>query len=293
MEQKILRHIIDNYRTSFSQNLVITNQKAVGGGCISTSIKLETNHGNFFLKWNANTPADLFTREAESLQALGEADQSDLLIPKVVLAHEAGQLPGYLLMDYLMPGHAPSEDEKLGMGLARLHRKTNKAFGFSHNNYCGATEQDNRWNSDWIAFFGSQRILYLVEKISQHRALASKERNTYEKLVARLPELIPADTTPSLIHGDLWSGNYLYTSQGPALIDPAAYYADREMELSMMTMFGGFSRTCWSAYQNEFPLNPGWEERIELYQLYHVLNHYYLFGGFYGSQALSLALRFL
>ncbi|MGQ7870299.1 fructosamine kinase family protein [Sunxiuqinia sp. sy24] len=293
MEQKIISHIIETYQATVGNELVIKNKQAIGGGCICTSVKLETNQGNFFLKWNSNMPDDLFVREAESLEELGQADQSELLIPRVILAHEADQVPGYLLIEYLSPGHSHSEDEKLGIGLARLHRKTNNAFGFQHNNYCGATEQDNRWNSHWIDFFGNQRIRYLLEKISKHRSLASGERNTYDKLVERLPELIPAETMPSLIHGDLWLGNYLYTAQGPALIDPASYYADREMELSMMTMFGGFSQTCWSAYQNEFPLNPGWEDRIQLYQLYHVLNHYYLFGGSYGDQAQRMAQRYL
>lgn len=293
MEQQIISEIIKKYESEFSEKLVINNKQSVGGGCISHSLKLETNHGVFFLKWNTNTPDDLFVREAESLNELGTGNQSDLRIPKAILANQASDLPGYLLLEFLSSGHTAAEDEKLGIGLARLHRKTNDAFGFHHNNYCGSTEQDNRWNPDWIDFFGQQRICFLVEKISQTRSLSSTERETYSKLVDRLPNLIPSNPEASLIHGDLWSGNYLYTAQGPALIDPASYYADREMELSMMTMFGGFSPTTWRAYQNEFPLQAGWEERIQLYQIYHVLNHYFLFGGSYGSQALRMAQRYL
>jgi fructosamine-3-kinase len=293
MEQQIINDIIQGYQSKFSDELVITNKQAVGGGCISHSLKLETNRGPFFLKWNGSTPNDLFLREAESLNELGEAEQSDLIIPKVILATETSDLLGYLLLEFLPTGHATAEDEKLGIGLARLHRKTNNAFGFHHNNYCGSTEQDNRWNSDWIDFFGQQRLAYLLEKISRTRSLSSTEKETYQKLVNRLPELIPAKPKASLIHGDLWSGNYLYTANGPALIDPAAYYADREMELSMMTLFGGFTQTTWRAYQHEFPLQAGWEERIQLYQLYHVLNHYFLFGGSYRNQALRIAQRYL
>lgn len=293
MEQQIISDIIKKYQSEFSEELVISNRQSVGGGCISHSVKLETNHGLFFLKWNANTPDDLFVREAESLRELGEAEQPDLIIPQVILANEASEDPGYLLLEFLTPGHTPAEDERLGIGLAHLHRKTNDAFGFHHNNYCGSTEQDNRWNSDWIDFFGQQRILFLLEKISQTRSLSSTEKNTYNKLVERLPNLIPSHPEASLIHGDLWSGNYLYTAQGPALIDPASYFADREMELSMMSMFGGFSPASWRAYQNEFPLQAGWEERIQLYQIYHVLNHYFLFGGSYGNQALRIAQRYL
>lgn len=293
MEQQIISDIIKRYQSEFSDDLVITNKQAVGGGCISHSIKLETNRGAFFLKWNSSTPNDLFLREAESLNEMRAAEQSDLIIPKVILANETSDLPGYLLLEFLSTGHTAAEDEKLGIGLAHLHRKTQEAFGFHHNNYCGSTEQDNQWNSDWIDFFGNQRIGFLLEKISQTRSLSSTEKDTYDKLRNRLPELIPSKPPASLIHGDLWSGNYLFTANGPALIDPAAYYADREMELSMMTLFGGFSQTTWRAYQQEFPLQAGWEERIQLYQIYHVLNHYLLFGGSYGNQALRIAQRYL
>ena len=119
--------------------------------------------------------------------------------------------------------------------------------------------------------------------------MSSGEQEIYEKLVSRMPDLLVHQTMPSLIHGDLWSGNYLYTSEGPALIDPACYYADREMELGMMKLFGGFSSKVWQAYQYEFPLPERWQQRIRLYQLYHLLNHYLLFGGSYGEQALEIA----
>ena len=293
MEEQLLSQISRDYADKFGAELQINGKSAVGGGCISHSLKLETNQGSYFLKWNSSTPDDLFIREAESLQELASADQSELTIPKVVLASEANELPGYLLLENLEEGHTAEEDERLGIGLARLHQKTAAAFGFQQANYCGATLQNNRWNSDWIEFFGHQRILFLIEKIEQVRSLSAAEKSTYLKLVERLPLLIPSDSKPALIHGDLWSGNYLYTTHGPALIDPAAYYADREMELSMMTMFGGFSTTTWKAYQNEYPLAPGWEERVQLYQLYHILNHYYLFGGSYGNQALRVAQRYL
>ncbi len=293
MEQKIISQIIEEFQNKFEKELIIKNRQAVSGGCISNALLLETNRGDFFLKWNSSTPDNLFVREAEALQELGTAELSGLIIPKPILAKESDQLPGYLLMDFLPAGHTSSQDEKLGTGLAQLHRKTNKSFGFYHDNYCGATEQDNRWNKSWIDFFGQQRMMYLVDKIERTRSLSSTEKNTYTKLVERLPELIPSDSEASLIHGDLWSGNYLYTEKGPALIDPASYYADREMEFSIMTMFGGFSHATWASYQNEYPLNPGWEERVQLYQIYHILNHYYLFGGSYGRQALRITKQYM
>ena len=123
--------------------------------------------------------------------------------------------------------------------------------------------------------------------------MSSEELRNYEKLVNRIPLILSHSTQSSLIHGDLWSGNYMYTANGPALIDPACYYADREMELGMMKLFGGFSSTVWGAYQEEFPLPQGWKERNRLYQLYHVLNHYLLFGVSYGQQALEIAKEYV
>jgi fructosamine-3-kinase len=127
-----------------------------------------------------------------------------------------------------------------------------------------------------------------VEQIRSVRGMSSGDLKTYEKLIGKMPQLLSHSTIPSLIHGDLWSGNYMYTTNGPALIDPACYYADREMELGMMKLFGGFSAGVWKAYQDEFPLLPDWQQRIPLYQLYHLLNHYLLFGGSYGSQSLNI-----
>jgi fructosamine-3-kinase len=117
--------------------------------------------------------------------------------------------------------------------------------------------------------------------------------NIYEKLLNKITQLIPEDSKPVLIHGDLWSGNYMITQNGPALIDPAAYFADAEMEFSIITMFGGFSERFYNAYNSVNPLSPDWEERNKLYQLYHVLNHYYLFGGGYRSQANNIAQHYI
>jgi fructosamine-3-kinase len=123
--------------------------------------------------------------------------------------------------------------------------------------------------------------------------MQADEMKIYEKLVSKMPQLMTHQTFPSLIHGDLWAGNFMFTAKGPALIDPACYYADREMELGMMQLFGGFSSKVWSAYQDEFPPPEGWQKRIRLYQLYHILNHYLLFGGSYGRQALEIAKEYV
>jgi fructosamine-3-kinase len=270
------------------------SSQPVGGGCINQALRMATSAGDFFIKWNVSAPSDMFQKEAAGLNEMAEADNQFLVIPKVIWATKSNQQPGILLMEYLQPAiNTNGYDEKLGRGIARLHRKTAANFGFHHNNYCGTTIQDNTWTDHWTEFFAHQRIWTLVQQIKNSRGMLAGELKIYERLVSKIPQLLSHQTVPSLIHGDLWSGNYLYTAKGSALIDPACYYADREMELGMMQLFGGFSVKVWNAYQEEFPLPDGWQERIHLYQLYHVLNHHLLFGGSYGWQAVEIAKKYL
>lgn len=289
-QQDIIQLCIEKLSELKGTSVRLLGSSGVGGGCINNAMKINTSEGNFFLKWNASAPADMFQREAEGLIEMEQAGNEYLSIPKVIWSKQKDELPGFILMEYLAPAIETSGyEERLGRGIAQLHRKTASAFGFHQPNYCGTTKQDNTWTGNWPAFFASRRILTLVKQISNFRGIPAEEMRIYEKLVDRIPQLLSHQTVPSLIHGDLWSGNYMFTAGGPALIDPACYYADREMELGMMQLFGGFSPVVWSAYQEEFPLPEGWKERVKLYQLYHVLNHQLLFGGSYGGQALEIA----
>ena len=293
MEDDIVLEIVNELTEKLGDKIELQKIKAVGGGCISQSIKMETNKGAFFVKWNSNGPDDLFVTEAEGLREMAAVENLFLQVPEVLISKKTGKLPGYLVLRYLESGGNSRDDEQLGQGLAILHRKFNDRFGFHHNNYCGSTLQNNQWNCDWVDFFGRQRIWHLIELIQRHRSIPSAEINVYERLLQKLPDILGHDPKPSLIHGDLWSGNYMQTAVGPAIIDPATSYSDREMEFSIMSMFGGFSQRVWDAYQNAFPFFSGWKERIRLYQLYHYLNHFYLFGGGYGSSALSIARSFV
>lgn len=292
MESAFFRHIESGLGRLFGNSFQILGKDMVGGGCISQSAKLRTTHGEFFLKWNPSTAPDLFVREAEGLTELRLAAQKELVIPRVILAAEGGEWPGFIILEFLATGYSPHQEEKLGTGLAVLHHAQDKQFGFYQDNYCGSTLQKNEWHSNWIDFFIRNRLMFLLDLIHTGRGFDKSDLKVFDRLIQKLPQWLPASSRASLIHGDLWSGNYLYTIKGPALIDPAAYFADREMELSMMSLFGGFSGSIWSAYQSAFPLEPGWKERIQIYQLYHLLNHYYLFGGSYGHQSLSLAKKF-
>lgn len=280
--------------TELAKKISIISAKPVGGGCINKAMKLETNCGQYFLKWNSNCAHDLFVCEAEGLNELSKASGDWLKIPKVICAKEVDDSPGFLVQEYLEPGKTISNtDELLGRGLANMHNYENSQFGFFKTNYCGATVQNNSWKNNWVDFFVENRLRFLVHLIENEGLFSNGELKVFEKLFNKIPSLLPKKSRAVLIHGDLWSGNYMNTSNGPALIDPAAYYADREMEFSILTMFGGFSNRFFQAYNEINPLEPEWQERNRLYQLYHILNHYYLFGGTYGQQALSVAKRFI
>ena len=288
-ELDIIQLCIEKLMTIYGSSVRLIDSRSVGGGCINHAVKISTSVGDFFLKWNASAPMDMFMKEASGLNEMSQSGTS-LVIPKVIWSKEVDDFPGLLLMEYLQPAtNTSGMDERLGRGIAQLHRKSASAFGFHHSNYCGTTIQDNRWTDSWPEFYAERRIWELVQQIKSTRGMLPEEQKMYEKLVDKMPTLLAHRTVPSLIHGDLWSGNYMYTPNGPALIDPACCYADREMELGMMQLFGGFSSRVWDAYQEEFPLPEGWRQRVRLYQLYHILNHYLLFGGSYGQQALEIA----
>ncbi len=275
---------------NLGKKIIINSSASVGGGCINHASKIETNEGVFFLKWNANCEPDIFVREAESLQELKKAAGDTLAVPEVFASKMADEIPGFLVLEHFETGYSSSNtDELLGRGLATIHKYKSDSFGFYNDNYCGSTPQDNSRKNNWAEFFRDNRLGFLLDLIQKKRPLSVSETKVYDRLMDKIPQLIPEKSIPVLIHGDLWSGNYMNTTKGPALIDPASYYADREMEMGIMTMFGGFSQRFYQAYNEVNPMLPDWRDRNSLYQLYHVLNHYYLFGGGYRNQALRIA----
>jgi fructosamine-3-kinase len=278
-------------------DLRLVSMRPLGGGCINSASRLETDVGTFFAKWNAEAPADFFLREADGLAEMALAE-SGLAIPRVLAATgPKAPLPGFLITEFLEPKSSgaggPDDDEALGRGLAKLHQRTAARFGFPTDTYCGATRQPNTWCDTWPAFYADRRIRPLVEAIERERGLPAVEARLYDRFVALLPDLLPPLSKPSLIHGDLWSGNVLRTTRGPGLVDPSCAYADREMEFGITTLFGGLSDRAWSAYLEAAPLDSGWRDRTPVYQLYHLLNHHLLFGGGYGAQALAIARRYV
>lgn len=260
----------------------------LGGGCINDAFVVDVGE-RFVVKGNPRDLPRQFEAEAAGLEALRGANTS-LVVPRVLGFDDEA---GFLVIEYLPPGRPGADfDERVGRGLAELHRATGaEDFGFELDGYCGATPQPNPWTATWPEFYATHRLRHHA-RLAADRGLDSTTIAAVEEIADRLGEWVD-DTTPALIHGDLWSGNLHCTSEGrPALIDPAAYYAHREAELGMMSLFGGFAPRVWEAYQDAWPLAPGWRTRLGLYELYHLLNHFVLFGGSYASGVRDAALRY-
>jgi fructosamine-3-kinase len=276
---------------------------AASGGCIHDSRLLELADGRrVFLKSDASAPPDLFEREAEGLAALAAAGA--LRVPRNPLPGRAGDVP-FLLMEAIPTGSAGATFwDDFGHRFAELHRTTagrgtdahgrSGLSGFPHDNYLGGTLQLNGWTASWVDFFRDFRLAHQL-RLARERGIATDELlRLGDRLLDRLDDLLDADDEPAcLLHGDLWSGNYLADDSGsPVLIDPAAYYGHREADLAMTTLFGGFAPRFYAAYEETWPLPPGTERRQDLYQLYHLLNHLNLFGGSYLGGCLRILRRY-
>lgn len=271
----------------------IERASTLEGDGIREAQRLVTSEGEFFAKWSDEGPEDIFVCEAHGLEAL-RGVSGPITIPRVIAAAKRdGGTPGYLILEYLPPGRAEADDESLGRGLATIHRATRSSFGFDAPSYCGPTPQDNRVSATWVEFYRERRLRPLVEALVHRGRISVADRSLFDRLMGRLEDVLPPRSAPSLIHGDLWAGNVLWTVRGPALVDPACAFADREMEFGITTLFGGLSTRALAAYEEAWPLPHGWRERNPLYQLYHLLNHALLFGGHYGADAFRIASRFV
>jgi fructosamine-3-kinase len=266
---------------------VIEQRRVVGGGCINITEVLEGGGQKYFVKRNDASRLDMFQAEAAGLQEI--ADSHTLRAPRP-LVHGIAAGQAFLVLEYLdLGGRAAGRSEaELGHKLAAMHRATRPRYGWWRDNTIGSTPQINREESDWVTFYREHRLRFQLELAARngaHRLL-----QTAEPLLEELPAFF-TDYTPSasLLHGDLWGGNHGATPDGtPVVFDPAVYYGDREADLAMTELFGSFGSGFYAAYNEAWRLDPGYRVRKDLYNLYHVLNHFNLFGGGYRDQAQRL-----
>jgi fructosamine-3-kinase len=262
-----------------------------GGGCINQGGKLKTTEGIFFLKWNdAKTLPAMFEAESKGLTLLHQQDV--VRIPNVI-GHVESSPYQFLLLEFIeQKSRSRNYWEQLGQKLALLHKSSGKFFGLDHDNYIGSLPQKNHLHSDWISFFIEQRLEVQVRRAIDGGIAPDSWAKKFDALYTRLSAVIIPET-PSLLHGDLWNGNLITDEKGePCLIDPAVYYGNREVDLAMTRLFGGFSSEFYSAYNEAFPLADGYEARVDLYNLYPLLVHVNLFGGSYVHSVESILRAF-
>ena len=262
----------------------IRSATPVGGGCINHGARVETADGPVFLKYNPQSPPGMFAVEAYALDQLRE-QAAELVVPRVIAHAEAdGDVPAWLALEWLQPAaRSPEFLERLGRGLAQMHRaSTDPSWGWEQDNFIGSLAQQNAPVDTWPGFWRDRRLGPQLDLARRTGRLPGREAE-WDRLFDRLPAILrPADEDgPSLLHGDLWSGNVLPATAGPALIDPATYRGHREVDLAMADLFGGFGDRFHDAYGEVWPLQPGYEARRPVYQLYYLLVHVNLFGGGY------------
>lgn len=260
---------------------VVRDRTSVSGGSINQAYRVSDGSRFYFVKLNRAEKAAMFEAEAQGLREMGRI--AAVKVPKPISwGVAAGQC--YLILEWLTLGRGSGDWYQMGKQLALLHReKSPNGFGWQRDNTIGDTPQKNAWMVCWLDFWREQRLGFQLQ-------LAQRRGGHFRRgaeLLAALPALLAGHSPePSLVHGDLWSGNAAFTTAGePVLLDPATYYGDREVDIAMTELFGGFPASFYEGYQAEWPLAPGYSRRKVLYNLYHILNHFNLFGGSYGNQA--------
>lgn len=273
---------------AIAQPFELKNHRSVLGGDINQAYRIEgfsNNEAvNFFIKFNQKNLLGMFEAEAAGLE---EIEKSQTIhVPHVICSGVADSQSYLILENLTMGGGAIAASALFGQQLAAMHKISSRQFGWSRDNTIGSTQQVNTRMDNWIEFWQKHRLGFQLDLAKQKgcgRSLITKG----EKLIAELEKFfVGYKPEASLLHGDLWSGNYSYLQSGePIIYDPAVYYGDRETDIAMTELFGGFPAEFYAAYNDAWPLDKGYQQRKKLYNLYHILNHYNLFGGGYAMQA--------
>lgn len=269
----------------YGGDCTVIKQRVVSGGDINQAYVLDLSNGEqIFMKVNSRANIDFFRAEKEGLQAIRHTETAR--VPEVFAMGEEDSF-SFLLLSYIPEGRkSRSSSEELGRMLASMHLADagafvpNGKFGFLHDNYIGAGKQINTPEESWITFFVQRRLIPQYEKASGW--FGKEDHKEFDSFVDRLDQILTEPEKPSLLHGDLWGGNYMIDQEGkPWLIDPAVYVGHREADLAMTELFGGFDSAFYEAYRETAGIDPDYKDRRDIYNLYHLLNHLNLFGGSY------------
>ena len=280
-----MKAIEDAISKATGQTFVIRDTSHAAGGCINETFRVSDGARRYFVKANQRKFLKAFENEAAALHEIADTNTIRVPEPIACFAHETR---AYLILEHLDIRHDRGPNwHALGQGLAAMHRVKASSFGWTRDNQIGSTPQPNPSSDSWVAFFAEHRLAHQI-KLCHSKGFTLKHA---DRLVAHCDFFFENHRPrPSLLHGDLWSGNVAFLADGtPFLFDPASYYGDRETDLAFTEFFGGFHRHFYEAYQDAYPLSPGYAYRKTLYNLYHCLNHVYLFGAGYATQAQKMA----
>lgn len=280
---EVIAEVITETTGEFFQ---VRDHRSIGGGCINQGYRISDGNRHYFVKLNQASQVAMFEAEMLGVKRMWETRTIRVPAP---LGFGVVNNSSYIVLEWLdLKGHGSSQSwRKMGEQLAKMHRfQGGGKFGFEVNNTIGSTPQVNPWTENWVEFWQEHRIGYQLK-------LAKGKGGNFplgDQLLAAIPGLLANHhPQPSLVHGDLWGGNAAMTAEGePVIFDPATYFGDREVDLAMTELFGGFPMAFYQGYNEVWPVNEGYERRKVLYNLYHILNHFNLFGGGYDSQAHSM-----
>lgn len=287
----LLSALCDEISRASGSPFVLRDRRGAAGGCINETAVLQGQDGRgFFVKLNRPDLAHMFAAEAEGLLAL--RTPGAIRVPEP-LCHGVVEGRSFLVMEHVPLG-GPSRPALFGEQLAALHRHVAPRFGWHRDNTIGSTPQINPWCDDWVVFYREHRLGFQIRRAAKAGGGAGLI-DAVERLMEGLPALFPGyRPVASVLHGDLWSGNHDTDREGrPVIFDPAVYYGDREADVAMTELFGGCGPEFYAAYESAWPLDPGYRVRRDLYNLYHLLNHFNLFGGGYAGQSERVARRLL
>ena len=283
MKENLLRLL----ESIYGKSVQIKTSKPTSGGCINqTNILSLSNGERIFLKYNPSPPKGFFAVEFQGLHLLAKAKNGPR-VPRP-LGNSPEPNSQFLLLEYIESSSSKSGfPTRFARTLAAMHQETQEQYGLDHDNFIGSTVQKNDTESDGVIFFRERRIRFQQELARKTRGLPRDVDHRLDRFCEKLEILLDfKNEKPALLHGDLWSGNYFPShDQVPCIFDPAVYFGPREADLAMTEMFGRLPQEFYSAYHEAFPLEPDYAERKDIYNLYHLINHYNLFGGSYLGQA--------
>ena len=285
------QRIADQIGETSGEAFTPESPRGMGGGCINTAVKMCDGERCYFVKLNDARHLHMFEAEHEGLSEMAAA--AAIRVPRPLCTGSDGR-EAWIVMEYLALGRASGNSQaEAGRQLAALHRQAADAFGWYRDNTIGSTAQINDWTNDWVEFWRVHRLGFQLDLAAGH-GHHGRLQDLGARVLEAFPALIDHAPSPSLLHGDLWGGNIGYDAEGnPVIFDPAVYYGDREADIAMTELFGGFSNDFYAAYNEAWPMDAGYKVRRTLYNLYHILNHLNLFGGGYAGQAMGLMERIL